>query len=425
MKGKRFGRHTLLTPLGRGGMGEVWAAQGTDALGRVRKAAVKLATFDVHDLDAEKRWIDELRLTSSLRHPNIVEVYEAGFEAGTPFLVMEYLQGVSLRDLFVSVRFGRASLPTSVLLRIIADAAQGLHAAHEAKNERGVPLHVVHRDVSPDNIFVTVSGVTKILDFGISRFSQQTSIRTEAGQFRGKADYSSPEQAFQQPLDRRSDVFSLASVLYEGLCGKPPHHRETVLATLQSLMFGEPVVCPADVDAKLADVLRQGLAHEAAERFPSVDQFALAIQEAALVSTVEEVASYLAKVPRVAPSADGSSTLVMTPTPPNKRRGRFLVKIGMWGTVVIATLATGVLLSRLSWQPTATEAELPSVAGHTSPEPADAVSAEAARPELPPLAREPAVPDADAATPTESRRKARRLTPPKKESTLPLNPYPR
>jgi serine/threonine-protein kinase len=255
-------------------MGEVWAAFFTDHLGREQKAAVKLALPLVDDVQLGQRWMDEVRLSSTLFHDNIVRVYDAGFERGVPYLAMEMLRGASLREVFVAAAGRGMRLPPSFVIRVVIDIARGLHAAHEAKAPSGEELRVVHRDIAPANIFVGADGLSKVLDFGIARNRYQQAEHTAHGHFSGRAQYASPEQAFQMPIDRRSDIFSLACVLYEGLAGKPPYARADTKETMRALMVGEPIANIDQVPEPLMQFIRQCLSIEPARRPQTASEMA-------------------------------------------------------------------------------------------------------------------------------------------------------
>jgi serine/threonine-protein kinase len=213
----RIGRYEIIGPLAAGGMAEVLLARLCGPHGFEKPVVIKriLRAY----LDAPGFWemfVDEARIVATIHHPAVVQVYELGVDEGELFLVMEYLQGRSvsavLRRLWEQ---GRFMDPVSASL-VAAGACAGLHAAHELTDAEGRPRRVVHRDVSPQNLFLTYDGHVKVLDFGIA-LVEGRSTRTEVGFVKGKRAYMSPEQCMGRPLDRRSDLFSLGVVLYE-LC---------------------------------------------------------------------------------------------------------------------------------------------------------------------------------------------------------------
>src|SRR5262249_31700146 len=161
---------------------------------------------------------------------NVVQTYELGEAGGTFYIVMEYLAGESLQRILKTATLG-PSLDPRMAARMVADAADGLHAAHELTDMRGRNLGLVHRDVSLGNIVVLYNGSVKVVDFGIAKTDDRVSSTTQAGQLKGKYAYMSPEQVHNQPLDRRSDVFSLGVVLWECLALRRLFHAPNIPAT--------------------------------------------------------------------------------------------------------------------------------------------------------------------------------------------------
>lgn len=212
-----FGRFTLLGLVGRGGMAEVRLA----AEARPDKS-VGLCVLKRVMPGAPREYVDALveegRISKRLRHPNIVELFDAGEIAGQVYLAFELLDGVSLRELLRIL--GPARLPLSAVLEIGVQAADALAHAHGAVDERGAPLRVVHRDVTPQNVLVERTGRVKLVDFGIARFSDRGQA-TRHGQIKGKLGYLAPEQLRGGAVDGRTDVFSLGLVLAELIAKKP------------------------------------------------------------------------------------------------------------------------------------------------------------------------------------------------------------
>jgi serine/threonine-protein kinase len=207
---KRFGRYSLLYRLASGGMANLYVASLAGADGFKKTVAIKIMHRHLtHDPEFVRMFIDEARLASRVVHPNVTQVLDLGRTPHHHYIAMEYVEGESINAL---MRRTRPSLPCCA--RIIADAAAGLHAAHELCDTDGSPLGVVHRDVSPDNILVSYSGTVKVTDFGVAR-TRDCIHTTNAGTVKGKLSYMSPEQICADPVDRRSDIFSLGIVLYE------------------------------------------------------------------------------------------------------------------------------------------------------------------------------------------------------------------
>ena len=214
----RLGRYELVARLATGGMGEIFLARLSGEGGFERRVVVKrLLPELVPAGQYVQMFLDEARLAARLTHPNVCEVHELGVDQGQYFIVMPYLEGVPFSR--VMRRQGDARAHLRLVAGALAQACTGLHHAHELTDDAGVPIGVVHRDVSPSNLFVTADGVVKVLDFGIAKARIATSV-TEKGMLKGKLAYMSPEQLGDGPIDRRSDVFCLGIVLHEALTGR-------------------------------------------------------------------------------------------------------------------------------------------------------------------------------------------------------------
>jgi eukaryotic-like serine/threonine-protein kinase len=239
--GTRFGRYELLEPVGTGGMGEVFRARDHDLH---RDVAIKfLPAQFASDPDRLARFEQEARTASSLNHPNIVTIHEIGRQDGRPFIVMEYVDGETLRRV---VQRGQL-LPAKQTLEIGVQAADGLAKAHAA--------HIVHRDLKPENVMVTKDGFVKILDFGLAKLrahpeggapwpgvseASTVSPNTGIGMLLGTAGYMAPEQVRGLPADHRSDQFALGAMLYELVTGRRAFERESTVQTLSSILDDEP-----------------------------------------------------------------------------------------------------------------------------------------------------------------------------------------
>ncbi|MDP1920014.1 MAG: protein kinase, partial [Myxococcales bacterium] len=215
-----------------------------------------------------------------LSHPNVVQVLDLGFEEGCYFIAMEYLAGEDFSTVIRSAAKQRTFVPLNIALKVLADAAQGLHYAHDFTDSKGQPLNVVHRDVSPSNIFVTYSGQVKMLDFGIAKAESRVT-NTTAGVVKGKYQYMAPEQAQSLPVDRRADVYSLGVCMYEALCNARPFARDTDLAILNAVLKNEyrpPRQLRPDLPIELEQILVKALARDPADRFQTAAEFAGAIE---------------------------------------------------------------------------------------------------------------------------------------------------
>jgi serine/threonine protein kinase len=238
---RQLGRYRLLALIGQGGMGEVHRAELLLDSGEVRSCAVKLV-LPHRRLDAEvvARFRREAALAGRIRHDNVVDVLDSGTDeaTGTPYLVMEFIDGVTLRALAEHAWRTGASLRVEHVATLVADVARGLAAIHALVDDDGMPLSVVHRDVTPENVLVTRDGVARIGDFGIARARDDEAL-TQAGALRGKTPYLSPEQLDGEPATSASDVFSLGVMLSFLLTGRRPFDRATELATMNAIVDEE------------------------------------------------------------------------------------------------------------------------------------------------------------------------------------------
>ncbi len=271
--GIRFGNYVLLRRIARGGMAEVFLAQQRGLEGFDRRVAVKRILPHLADSpDFVKMFLGEAKLAAQLTHPNVVHIYDFGKVDHDYFIAMEYVEGVHAGQLFKQGERDRMS-PTLVA-RIGADAAAALHYAHELLGPSGKPLGIVHRDVSPANLMISYDGVVKLCDFGIAKAAALTDQRTNPGQVKGKYAYMSPEQTVASALDGRSDVFSLAIVLWELLAGRTIVPRGDAIAAMRMIRDGklQPIEqAVPGIPAPLADAIRWALATRREDRATAAD----------------------------------------------------------------------------------------------------------------------------------------------------------
>lgn len=215
-------RYELVARIAAGGMATVYVGRLRGAAGFWRLCAIKRAHAHlVEDESAHEVLVTEARLASGVNHPHVVSVFDVEELDGELLLVMEYVEGATLSELCQSADMKSEVVPPAVALRIAIDACAGLHAAHEVRDEHGLRLGLVHRDVSPQNILVGLDGVSRITDFGIAKVrTGDAMVRTATGHLKGKIGYMAPEYIRGQNLDRRSDEFSLAVVVWEALTGQ-------------------------------------------------------------------------------------------------------------------------------------------------------------------------------------------------------------
>lgn len=205
--------------LARGGMGTVEVVLRTERGFRRLQAVKRLLPEHRSDPSFREMFLDEARLAGLIRHPNVVSVLDVGEDADGPFLVMDFIEGLSLSEAIKTMSKRHGAIPLQVCLAITASVARGLHAAHELRGHDGSELQLVHRDVSPQNVLLSYEGEVRVADFGIAKAIGRTS-KTSTGLLKGKAGYMSPEQLSFRDPDRRSDLFSLGVVLYEMLAAK-------------------------------------------------------------------------------------------------------------------------------------------------------------------------------------------------------------
>ncbi len=281
--GTMLGRNELLATIGEGGMARVILARQRGPMGFEKVVVVKIIHPDFEaDRAAIGMLLDEARIAAAINHPNVVQTYELAEAHGTFYIVMEYLAGESLQRILKSVSTG-ASFDPRMAARIIADAAEGLHAAHELADLHGNNLGLIHRDVSLGNIVVLYNGCTKVVDFGIAKTNHRVSSTTQQGQLKGKYAYMSPEQIRNEPMDRRSDVFSLGVVLWECLALRRLFHAENVPGILMQILEAKrvaPSMYRPGVPHELDAIALKALETDPAKRFQSAAEMKRALEDA-------------------------------------------------------------------------------------------------------------------------------------------------
>lgn len=268
------GKYQLLRLLAKGGMGEVLLASLRRQAGFAKLVVVKriLPEFAA-DPDFVQMFVQEARLSAALDHPNIVRVYDFGRAGDSFFLVMEYLHGDTLLGLLPRAVATPEGLPLEISLTIMLGASAGLHFAHEATGPDGRSLGIVHRDISPANVFLTQAGEVKLLDFGIARAIEAGSI-TRAGGRKGKFPYMSPEQFLGEPLDRRSDIFALGILLYEMTTAKRLFRGSEfeVMKAITSGTVPPPSSRALNYPPALEAIVLKALAREPAARYATAQE---------------------------------------------------------------------------------------------------------------------------------------------------------
>ena len=268
-----LGKYQLLKKIAVGGMAEIWVARsagisGVEQVCVVKRILPELAT----NADFVRMFLDEARIAATLNHPNLAQMYDVGEANGRPFIAMEYLHGEDVRSVRKALRPTRGRMPVEHALNVIMGVAAGLHYAHEKVGFDGRPLNVVHRDISPHNVFVTHDGAVKILDFGIA-MAENRDHATRNGTLKGKVPYMSPEQCLCEPLDRRSDIYSLGVMLHELTTGPRLHKAgaseyETMRAILEGPVTRPSQVVP-DYPQALERIVLRCLERDRTRRYPT------------------------------------------------------------------------------------------------------------------------------------------------------------
>ncbi len=266
----RFGKYTLIDRIAVGGMAEIFLArqaglegfEKTIVIKRIRPHLSKQTSF-------VKMFLNEAKLAAQLNHPNIVQIYDLGKIGESYFIAMEYIFGRDMRRIIPKADTMGIPFPMVYALKIASSVCEGLYYAHQKVDLYGNPLNIVHRDVTPENIFVSFDGTVKVLDFGIAKAANQIE-QTRAGEIKGKLSYMSPEQCMGKALDCRSDLFSLGVVLYEWLTGFKLFTGESEVAILKSITEGKiyaPSYFKSDIPEAVEAILMRSLDKDRDRRY--------------------------------------------------------------------------------------------------------------------------------------------------------------
>ncbi len=269
-KAVRFGKYTLIDRIAVGGMAEIFLArqaglegfEKTIVIKRIRPHLSKQPNF-------VKMFLNEAKLAAQLNHPNIVQIYDLGKISESYFIAMEYIFGRDMRRIIPKADTLGIPFPMVYALKIASSVCEGLYYAHQKVDLYGNALNIVHRDVTPENIFVSFDGTVKVLDFGIAKAANQIE-QTRAGEIKGKLSYMSPEQCMGKTLDNRSDIFSLGVVLYEWLTGFKLFTGDSEVAILKSITEGKiyaPSYFKADIPEGVEAILMRALEKDREKRY--------------------------------------------------------------------------------------------------------------------------------------------------------------
>ena len=289
------GRYALYGELARGGMATVHFGRLLGPVGFSRTVAIKrLHPQFAVDPEFVSMFLDEARLAARIRHPNVVSTLDVVALEGELMLVMEYVQGESLSRLVHSLKARNERIPTRIAVSVMSGILSGLHAAHEAKSERGEALGLVHRDMSPQNVLVGVDGVARVLDFGIAKAAGRVQT-TRDGQFKGKLAYVAPEQLKGNPVDRRTDVYAATVILWEMLTLQRLFKGDTEYEVMNKVMSNQ-VTRPSQHVSGLApgldEIVMRGLSGDPADRFGTAREMAIALESLVPAASSREVEAW-------------------------------------------------------------------------------------------------------------------------------------
>jgi TonB family protein len=324
--GERFGQYRLLERIAVGGMAEVWKARMRGVEGFQKTVAIKKILPHMTD-NAEfvGMFIDEAKLAAQLSHPNIVHIYDLGKIGRDYYIAMEYVEGKDLRSLLNSGRHKGLPLPLGLSLMIAARVASALDYAHRKRDFEDREMELVHRDVSPQNVLLTYEGDVKLCDFGIAKAVSKAS-HTQMGALKGKLQYMSPEQAWGRPVDARSDLFSLGSVLFEMVTGDRLFSGDSEMSVLEAVRQGRvrsPRQVSPSVPVEVDDIVVRALAVDPQSRFQTAGEMKQRLEAAlatlALQHGPTDLAAYIHRV--LEPDAAPVETSPEEPAPVSWRSG--------------------------------------------------------------------------------------------------------
>ena len=293
------GRYALYGRLAAGGMATVHLGRVLEADGSSRTVAVKrLHPQFCKDPEFVAMFIDEARLAARIKHPNVVETLDILTMGQELLLVMEYIRGECFSKLLRAARRKNLEPSIGVVGRIASGMLHGLHAAHEARDDRGELLNVVHRDISPQNVMIDVDGGVKVLDFGVAKASARIQI-TRDGQMKGKLSYMSPEQLQGMPVDRRADVFACGVVLWEALTRRRLFVGEDASEVLRKILRDEvppPSQWMPGLSLEVDQVVLRALSKDPEQRYQTAEELALDVEQIIELASPEETGQWLDSV---------------------------------------------------------------------------------------------------------------------------------
>jgi serine/threonine-protein kinase len=295
-----IGRYALHEKIASGGMANIYLGRLAGAVGFMRTVAIKrLHPHLAADPEFTTMFLDEARLAARVRHPNVIPTLDVVASQGELFLVMEYVEGDSLAELLRGP--GAESVPLAIGASILSGVLQGLHAAHIARNDRGDPLRIVHRDVSPQNVIVGTDGVPRVFDFGIAKAIGKL-VSTREGIVKGKLRYMAPEQILRpNDIDHRADIFAASVVLWEMLTRKALFDGENDGALVKQILempIAPPSIHNGKIPDALNDVVLRGLERDRKRRFASAGEMANALEDAIPGATPRKIGEWVSHAAR-------------------------------------------------------------------------------------------------------------------------------
>ncbi|WP_394823461.1 serine/threonine protein kinase [Pendulispora albinea] len=300
----KLGRYLLYCELAAGGMATVYLGRSVGAAGFGRTVAIKrLHPHLAKDPKLVKGFVDEARLVARVHHPNVVQTLDVVAQDGEIFLVLEYVKGESLGRLIGAASRENVQIPVPVALSIITGVLNGLHAAHEATDERGVPLSMVHRDISPQNILVGVDGTARVCDFGVAKAANRLLGTTRDGQLKGKLPYMAPEQVGGD-VSRRTDLYATGVVLWEMLTCYRLFKDDNEMQLLQAILTSNiqpPSVLNPNVPPAVDRIVMKALAGDPRKRYATAHEMAVDIDAyAEVVASPMKVGQWVLGMARAA-----------------------------------------------------------------------------------------------------------------------------
>lgn len=290
------GRFEMHEEIASGGFASVHLGRTRGAGGFSKLVAIKRlhSQFAQND-DVRTMFLDEARVVARVQHTNVVPTLDFIEEDGELFMVMEYVEGVTLGYVFQKLKKQKRKIPLNITLRIMTGTLEGLHAAHEATDEEGNAMGIIHRDVSPDNILIGIDGHARLLDFGVAKALKRYST-TRDGAVKGKMFYITPEQVAGKELDHRTDIFSASVVLWQCLTGRRLFDGDN-LGELALKISQQEIPPPSSINKALSDdidaVVLKGLERDPDQRWPDAEQMAEALQAATRIATPGAVARWV------------------------------------------------------------------------------------------------------------------------------------